>query len=69
MQALNTYEDWKRCIIVDCEIPLTLGFVEDRLAALRNRADLHTQKFVDQWGEAHLEQVIGWFEQAKGELQ
>jgi len=69
MDALNSYEDWKRCITVACDIPLTLGFVEERLAALRDPSDLHTKKFVDMWGAAHLDQVIGWFEQAKAELQ
>ncbi|MEM7525815.1 MAG: hypothetical protein AAF360_19080 [Pseudomonadota bacterium] len=68
MQALNSYEDWKQCITVACDIPLTADYVDQRLAALRDRGDLHTRKFVDQWGEAHLERVIGWFDQAKREV-
>ncbi|MEM6491162.1 MAG: hypothetical protein AAF684_04565 [Pseudomonadota bacterium] len=68
MQALRTYDDWKTCITVACDIPLTLDFVETRLAALRDRSDLHTKKFIDQWGESHLDRVIGWFEQARREL-
>lgn len=68
MQGLNSFDDWKRCITVSCGLPLTVDFVETRLDALRNENDLHTRKFVDMWGDAHLARVIGWFEQAQREL-
>ena len=68
-QSLKTYEDWKHCITVLCRIPLAPAYVQERLAALRNPADYGTQKFLATWGEAHLERVIGWFEQAERELQ
>ena len=67
--SLETYDDWKHCITVLCRIPLTLAYVEQRLAALRDPADYGTQKFIATWGEAHLAHVIGWFEQAERELQ
>ena len=67
--ALETYDDWKHCIAVLCRIPLTLTYVEQRLAALRDPADNGTQKFIATWGEAHLAHVIGWFERAERELQ
>lgn len=66
---MNAYEDWKHCITALCRIPLTPAYVAERLAALRDPADDRTQKFVESWGEAHLERVIGWFEQAERELQ
>ena len=69
VRSLKTYDDWKHCITVLCGIPLTLPYVEERLAALRNPADHGTQKLVASWGEAHLERVTGWFEQAEGELR
>ena len=69
VQSLKTYDDWKHCITVLCRIPLTLAYVEQRLAALRDPADQHTQKFIATWGEAHLAKVIGWFEQAERELR
>ena len=69
MQPLNTYEDWKHCITVLCGIPLIPDYVDQRLAALRDPADDKTQKFIATWGEAHLARVIGWFEQAKRDLQ
>ena len=68
-KPLKTYDDWKHCITVLCRIPLTPVYVQERLAALRNPADYGTQKFLATWGAAHLERVIGWFEQAEGELR
>lgn len=69
MEALKTYDDWKHCITVLCGIQLTPTYVEQRLAALRDPADQRTQKFITTWGEVHLAQVIGWFEQAEQELR
>lgn len=69
MKSLKTYDDWKHCITVLCGIPLTQAYVEQRLATLRNPADLGTEKFTATWGKAHLERVIGWFEQARLELR
>jgi hypothetical protein len=68
MQALKSYEDWKHCITVLCGIPLTRPYIEERLTALRDPADLSTQKFVATWGEQHRLCVIGWFEQAQQEV-
>lgn len=65
MVQLSSFEDWQHCITVECGIPLTLDFIDARLNALRNPSDLHTQKFVSQWGQAHLNQVIEWFEVAR----
>ena len=69
MDSLRTYDDWKHCITVLCGVPLTPAYVEERLTALRDPADYGTQRFISTWGEDHLQRVIGWFEQAKRELQ
>ncbi len=66
---LSSYEDWKHCIVEDCRILLTQAFVEQRLAALADRGDWTTQRFVEVWGEPHLRQVIAWFERAHRELR
>ena len=65
----ENYDDWKQCITVDCGIPLTLAYVEQRLAALRNPKEYGTKRFTELYGEAYLGHVIGWFEQAKRELE
>lgn len=65
---LETYDDWKHCITVECGIPLTAAYVDERIAALKNPNDHHTRKFRSEWGDAHLAKVIGWFEAAKREV-
>ena len=67
LKSLKSYEDWKHCITVLCRIPLTLPYIEERLAAMRDTSDYRTQKFVQTWGEQHRLCVIGWFEQAQEE--
>jgi ABC-type proline/glycine betaine transport system substrate-binding protein len=61
---LDTFDDWKRCITVDCSLSLTAAFIAARIAALSDTRDEHTTKFVKQWGEAHRQRVLGWFRQA-----
>ncbi|MEO0452470.1 MAG: hypothetical protein AAFZ74_19310 [Pseudomonadota bacterium] len=68
MVKLSSYEDWQHCITVECGIPLTSEFIQTRLNALRNPGDLHTQRFANEWGQAHLNQVIQWFEIAQSRL-
>lgn len=64
---LSNYEDWKRCITVDCGIELTLDYIDERLTALNDPDNYHTQKFTKSYGAIHLNQVIGWFKRAKFE--
>ena len=64
----TTYEDWKHCITVKCEIPLTPDYVQQRIAALTNDKDYHTQKFIERWGTAHHARTLAWFKQAEIEL-
>jgi hypothetical protein len=61
----TSYEQWKHCITVLCRIPLSAGFIENRLASLRNPAEFETRKFVATWGEEHRLQVVSWFESAR----
>lgn len=68
MRPLRTYDDWKHCITKICGIPLTQEFIAQRLRELRNSEDFNTQRFVNVWGGAHLQQVIVWFEQAESEF-
>ncbi|PKV10756.1 hypothetical protein [Xanthomonas prunicola] len=60
----DSYTAWRHCIEVDCAQPLTAPFIVQRLASLRDPGDHHTQQFLRRWGQAHQQQVIGWFEQA-----
>ncbi|MEM1146620.1 MAG: hypothetical protein AAGA72_01145 [Pseudomonadota bacterium] len=65
MRPPSNYEDWKHCITVECGIALTPEYIEGRIQALNDAQDLHTKKFIDQWGRDHLNRVISWFETAR----
>lgn len=65
----TTFEEWKHCITVKCDIPLTLGYVQERITALRNGNDYQTQKFIDRWGTAHHARTLEWFQQAAAEFE
>ncbi len=60
----DTYEAWRYCIEHQCNIPLTHGYMKERLAALSDPSNFHTQQFIRCWGQAHLQQVIDWFKLA-----
>ncbi len=60
----DCYVAWRHCIEVDCRVPLEPAYIEQRLIALQDIADFHTQQFVRRWGEAHRQQVMAWFRQA-----
>jgi len=60
----RTYEAWRHCIEVECGLRLTPDYIRQRIAALENPQDFHTQQFVRCWGEAHRVQVLDWFRQA-----
>lgn len=58
------HAEWRRCIEVDCAIPLTPTFVAQRLQVLTDTASSETQRFARLYGDAHLQRVIGWFQSA-----
>ncbi|MCC4620939.1 hypothetical protein LL965_12865 [Xanthomonas cassavae CFBP 4642] len=61
----ESYAGWRHCTEIDCAQPLTANFIAQRLAALHDPDDHHTQPFLRCWGQAHYRQVIGWFEHAQ----
>lgn len=63
----RSYDEWRRCITVDCGIDLTPSFIEARLRALRDPSDSHTAGFVELYGDGYLDQVIAWFEIVRSE--
>ncbi|MEM6376153.1 MAG: hypothetical protein AAF686_07915 [Pseudomonadota bacterium] len=65
----SSYAEWEHCITVACGIPLTAEFVAERVKALENRDDHHTEKFVSLYGEAHLIRTLAWFREAEAKLQ
>lgn len=64
----QSYEDWEHCITVACGIPLTPEYVARRIAALEDRSDFHTEKFIARWGTAHHARTVAWFRKAQSRL-
>jgi len=65
----NSYIDWKHCITVECGIPLTLGFVRERLGIFTDPKSPESGRFRKLYGESHWQNVVQWFWQAQTELQ
>lgn len=64
----QTFEEWRHCITVQCGIPLTPDYVAARIAALEDRDDFQTGKFIARWGAAHHARTLGWFREAQAGL-
>lgn len=60
----QTYEQWHHCITVECGIPLTRAFAQERLAVWTNPAADETRRFDQLYGAAHRERVRQWFERS-----
>ena len=60
----QTYEQWHYCITVECGIPLTRAFAEERLAVWSNPGADERRRFEQLYGPAHLARVRQWFAQA-----
>ncbi len=63
----RSYQQWRECITVRCGIPLTKSYIDSRLGELRNASHPRTREFFGKYGQAHLNQVIQWFETAQKE--
>ena len=61
----ETYEQWKHCIVVDCGLELTPGYIDERISSLQDPKDYYTQQFVRKYGQEYLQQVLRWFTQAR----
>lgn len=59
----QTFEQWKNCIIHDCNINLNQAFAQKRLAVYLDRSHPETKQFVLLYGENHLQNIIRWMEQ------
>lgn len=64
----QNFAQWHHCITVECGIPLTSDYVQERLSVWRNEAAEETVRFRRLYGDAHWRAVTGWFEQAEQEL-
>ncbi|MEM1322549.1 MAG: hypothetical protein AAGG75_19955 [Bacteroidota bacterium] len=64
----TTFEEWKNCIVNDCKIKLTRDFVAGRLKVYKAKNNPETRKFVQLYGEQHLNNIIYWLERSSKEI-
>jgi hypothetical protein len=64
---LKNYEEWRQCIEVDCRIPLTRAFVEQRLQIYLDQSLDETKRFLSLYGAEHLAFIIQCLERARKE--
>lgn len=63
----KSFEEWRQAITIRCNIKLTPDYARTRINALQDPKDKMTQQFKTKYGEAYLQQVIRWFEQAEAQ--
>ena len=64
----TSFEQWKDCIVNDCKIKLTEDFVARRLRVYKARRNPETRKFIELFGEQHLNNIIYWLEKSSQEI-
>lgn len=64
----SSYQQWRHCITVKCNVVLTADYVERRLAVLRDAGADETRTFRRLYGDGHWRSVLGWFERARTEI-
>ncbi len=63
----QSFSEWRYCIEVLCNTPLTPTYVEQRIQQLKTLNNKLDKRFVELYGEEHRRQVLSWFERVKGE--
>ena len=60
----KSFSEWRHALTERCKINLTPEYARTRISALQDPSDKSTKEFKAKYGEAYLQQVIKWFEQA-----
>ncbi len=59
-----SYHEWHDAITNRCGINLTPEYCTERIRALQNPRDASTSQFLQVYGSAYRDRVIGWFKRA-----
>ncbi|SMF42919.1 hypothetical protein [Pseudobacteriovorax antillogorgiicola] len=59
----DSFQSWRECIEVRCQVPLTKEYCEKRIVELKNAKEFNTKKFIECYGAEHHRRVLSWFEQ------
>ncbi|MDC3253835.1 MAG: hypothetical protein P8M17_11355 [Saprospiraceae bacterium] len=56
----SSFEEWKNCIVNDCNIKLTEEFTKKRLSIYEDSNHPETKNFEKLYGKQHLNNIIYW---------
>ena len=59
----ENFENWKKCLEVNCKIPITKDFAASRLQIYTDDTNRETKKFAELYGSNHLQNIIKWYKQ------
>jgi hypothetical protein len=57
----TNFNDWKRCIEIDCKIKLNEDFARQRLKIYQDNNNQESLKFIQLYGEQHLNNIVQWY--------
>lgn len=63
----TTYQDWKAAITGPCGLTLDQSYCKTRIAALQDPSIKSTKAFIDTYGTAYRDQIVGFFKRASDE--
>jgi len=59
-----SYDEWHDAITNKCGIDLTPVYCAQRVLALQDTRDASTSQFLEFYGSAYRDKVVGWFKRA-----
>lgn len=65
----NTYSEWRDCIEIRCQIPITASYCRERIEDLTQMKSHHATQFRKLYGAEYTQQVLSWFQQALQEAE
>ncbi len=65
----QNYPEWKKCIEIDCNIKLTSEFCNKRIKIYSDIQNIERLKFIELYGDEHIENIINWFKKALNECE
>jgi L-fucose isomerase-like protein len=68
LKVLTQFEEWKYCIERKCKIVLTIEYVETRIKELSRRQSADVERFIQLYGENHLNVILGHFRKVQTDL-
>lgn len=59
----DNFNDWVNCITKKCKINLDSSYARKRIEVLEDDQNEETKRFLELYGQEHLDNVIHWFKQ------